>query len=412
MDPLRREALELDAVDPLRRFRSEFELPGEAVYLDGNSLGLVPHRTKERVQRLVEDEWGGLAIGGWNAGWMDLPLRLGSKVARVVGALEDEVVVADSTSVNFYRLTLAAMRDSTRNVIVTDDCSFPSNIYILQGCVPASQIRVVASQNGVTAPEDIEKALDDSVALLSLNHVSFKSGQLHEMERLTNAAHKVGAKVLWDLSHSVGVVPMQLRNWGVDLAVGCTYKYLNGGPGAPAFMYVRKELLTRLSNPIQGWIGQQNPFEFQLGYEAATGIRRFLTGTPHILSMAAIEPGVDLILEAGMEKIREKSERLTDFMIRLWREMLEPIGFTLNTPLDKSIRGSHVSLGHEHAYGIDRALIERMGVIPDFRRPDNIRFGFAPLYNGFEDAWKAADRMAAVVASRSYEGYQPEGLVT
>ena len=412
MDRFLEEAGQKDGDDPLRAFRQEFTFPGDAVYLDGNSLGLLPKRTEKRMRRLLTDEWGGQAIGGWNGGWIDLPLRLGAKIARIVGADDDEVVVADSTTVNFYRLTVAALRASGRNCIVSDEATFPSNAYVLKGCASPDQIRLVEADGVEVSAEKIEQTLDGSVALLTLNHVSFKSGQLYDMRRLTDAAHSAGALVLWDLSHSVGVVPMQLREWGVDLAVGCTYKYLNGGPGAPAFMYVRRELQPELDNPIQGWMGHKNSFEFGLDYEPGEGMRRFMTGTPHILSSAAVEPGLDLVLEAGMARIREKSELLTDFMIRLWRDRLAQLGFTLNTPLEPSHRGSHVSLGHEKAYGIDRALIERMGVIPDYRRPDNIRFGFAPLYNSFEDVWHAVDRTVRIVQNGWFEGYEPQGMVT
>jgi kynureninase len=411
MDPYLDEARELDAADGLVAFRSEFAFPSGAIYMLGNSLGLLPKRTAGHLEVSVLGPWGGSAIGGWNGGWIDLPRRLGSKIAGLIGACADEVVVGDSTSVNFYRLVLGALRLSGRGAVVTDEHTFPSNSYALQGCVPADRIRYARSLDGICVePAAFEGLLGPDVGVLAVNHVAFKSGQLHDMKRLTDMAHRVGALVVWDLSHSVGVVPMQLREWGVDLAVGCTYKYLNGGPGAPAFMYVRRELQTEIQNAIPGWIGQSDPFEMGLGYDGAADIRRFLTGTPYVLSMAAIEPGVDLVAEAGVEALRKKSEGLTEFLIRLWRARLEE--FSLKSPADVAQRGSHVSLGHPEAYGIDRALIERMNVIPDFRPPDNIRFGLSPLYVSFEDVWRTVEGIQQIVANRWFEGYRRDAMVT
>lgn len=405
MDPLLQEAERLDAADPLRQFRDEFELPAGCVYLDGNSLGPLPKRARHRIEGLVSDEWGRLGVEGWNAGWIDLPHRLGAKIAKLIGAQADEVMVCDSTTVNLFKLAVAALRDRNRPAVVTDEATFPSNAYVLQGCVEPDSIRVVRSRDGISYPEEeVMRAIDPSVGLVTLNHVTFKSGWLYQLLPVTVAAHANGALVLFDLCHSVGVVPIDLGLADVDLAVGCTYKYLNGGPGAPAFLYVRRDLQERLRSPIQGWFGQDRPFAFDLRYAPAVGLRRFMAGTPPILSMAVVEAGVDLTIEAGIEPIRAKSVAMTEFAIRLWDDRLRPLGVTLNTPRDPARRGSHVSFGHPQALAIDRALVERMRVVPDFRTPDNIRFGFGPLYNTFAEVYEGIEAMRRVIEERAFDG--------
>jgi kynureninase len=368
----------------------------------------MPKDARSRLTELLENEWGRLGVEGWNAGWIDLPSRLGAKIASLIGADPDEVIVCDSTTVDFFKLVSAALRMSGRKVVVTDDATFPSNGYVLQGCVERSALRVVTSADGISNPESaVIDSLDETVALLTLNHATFKSGWLYGIDILTKAAHERGALVLWDLCHSVGVVPIDLKRAGADLAVGCTYKYLNGGPGAPAFMYVRRDLQERMTSPIQGWFGQANAFSFEMPYAPAPGIRRFMAGTPPILSMAAIEAGLDLTLEAGLTAIRSKSIALTEFAIRLWEDRLAPLGITLNSPRDPEKRGGHVSFGHPDAFAIDRALIEHMRVVPDFRTPDNIRYGFGPLYNTFDDVYEGVERMRRVVAEGTFGGIDP-----
>jgi kynureninase len=409
------EARALDAADPLSAFRERFVIVDpELIYLDGNSLGRLPRATGERLATVVEYEWGERLVRGWGEGWFDAPQRIGGKLAGLLGAAADEVVLADSTSVNLFKLALAALlARPDRRVIVTDDLNFPSDLYVLESAarLAGGSVRVVPSADGIHGPvEALLAALDGDAALLSLSHTVFKSGYTYDMAALTAAAHRAGALALWDLSHSAGAVAVALNGAVADLAVGCTYKYLNGGPGAPAFLYVRRDLQDQLANPISGWIGRRDPFDFALDYAPAPGIGRFLTGTPPILSLSAVEPGVELLLEAGMERLRARSVRLSEYLIVRWEERLAPLGFRLNSPRDPARRGSHVSLGHADGLRINLALIHDQKVLPDFRRPDNIRLGIAPLYNSFADIHTAVERLRAVVVDRLYERYDAAGL--
>lgn len=404
-------ARELDARDPLAKFRDEFVIDDAGtIYMDGNSLGRLPKRTIARVREIVENEWGKRLVRGWGEGWMDAPTRIGAKIAQLIGASSDEVLVADSTSVNFFKLVNAALdAREGKNQIVTETVNFPTDAYILQGIARTrgKNIRYIAPQNNVAISTDaIAHAIDNrNCALVTLTHTAFKSGAVHDMRTITQAAHDAGALVLWDLSHSAGSIPVHLNDCNADLAVGCTYKYLNGGPGAPAFLYVRRDLQEQLSNPIQGWFGQKNQFAMDFEYAPAQGIARFNVGTPPILSLLAVEAGVDLLLEARMDNLRAKSIQQTEFLIELWEAWLKPFGVTLNSPRDANIRGSHVSLGHPDGLRIDRALIEEMKVIPDFRPPDNIRFGIAPIYTRFEDVYCAMERLRRVMQEGLYEKY-------
>jgi kynureninase len=324
------------------------------------------------------------------------------------------VIVADSTSVNLYKLALAALRARPgRRKVVTDDLNFPSDLYILQGMMEmlgeGHRLEVVRSADGLRGPiAGLAAAIDEDTALVTLSHTVYKSGYTYDMEAVTRLAQKAGAMVLWDVSHSAGVMPLHLTEANVDLAVGCTYKYLNGGPGAPAFLYVRRDLQEGSDNPIVGWMGQKGLFEFGLAYEPAEGLRRFLTGTPAVLSLAGLEPAVDLLLEAGVERVRAKSVRQTEYLIGLWEAVLAPLGFRLKSPRAAGERGSHVALGHDEGFRIARCLIEEMKVLPDFRAPDNIRFGISPLYNSFEDIYVAVSRLRQVVEGRLYEKYSEE----
>ncbi len=402
----------LDAADELAGFRDEFvfDEPG-LIYLDGNSLGRLPKRARARLQDVINHEWGRRLIRGWGDGWFTAPQRLGAKVARLIGAQPDEVVIADSTSVNVFKLALAALEARPgRHVLVTDDLNFPSDIYLLHGIArlrgPDYTVAVVRSPDGLTLPpEALTAALTPDVAVVALSHVAFKSGFLYDMAAITDAVHQAGALMLWDLSHSAGAVPVALNACGVDLAVGCTYKYLNGGPGAPAFLYVRRDLQAQLLNPICGWFSQKDQFDMALDYTPAPGVGRFLVGTPAMLSLAAIEPGLDLLLAAGIPRLRAKSMRQTQYLIDLWEAWLQPLGVTLNSPRDPAQRGSHVSLGHPDGLRVDRALIETMDVIPDFRYPDNLRLGLAPLYTSYEDIYEAMQRLRRVLVERRHEQY-------
>jgi kynureninase len=405
-------AAHLDAHDPLARFRDRFVVDDpDLIYLDGNSLGRLPRATAALADDLVRRQWGGNLIRGWNDGWFDASERIGAKIAGLIGARPDEVIVADSTSVNLFKLVVAALQARRgRTRILTDDLNFPSDIYVLRGAIDlldkGHRLEIVPSPDGVHGPDDLLRAaLDGDTALLTLSHTVFKSGYTYDPGALTAAAHAAGTLTLWDLSHSVGAVPMDLDAAGVDLAIGCTYKYLNGGPGAPAFLYVRRDLQETLGNPIAGWMGQQGLFDFGLDYRPAAGLRRFLTGTPPIVSLSLVEPGVDLLLEAGIERVRAKSEAQSAYLIDLWEAILQPLGYTLNSPRDPRRRGSHVSLGHAEGLRIDLALIDAMKVLPDFRAPDTIRLGLAPLYTSYRDIHTAVERLRDVVAGRLYERY-------
>jgi kynureninase len=408
-------AEELDAQDELAPFRDRFVVADpQLIYLDGNSLGRLPQATQALADDLLQRQWGEQLIRGWNQGWFAAPERVGAKIAKLLGADADEVIVADSTSVNLFKLVVAALRHQQgRSRIITDNLNFPSDIYVLQGAIDIldnrHQLEIVLSPDGIHGPVDaLCAAFDEQTALATLSHTVFKSGYTYDLHELTRAAHDSGALILWDLSHSVGSVPIDLHAANVDFAVGCTYKYLNGGPGAPAFLYIRRDLQEALVNPITGWMGQQNLFGFGLQYQPAAGLRRFLTGTPPIVSLTLVEPGVDLLLEAGLDKLRAKSVRQSDYLLGLWQALLAPLGFTLNSPRDARYRGSHISLGHPEGLRIDLALINDFQVLPDFRAPDNIRLGIVPLYTSYRDIYTAVMRMQQIVVDRLYEKYSDD----
>lgn len=407
-------ALQLDAEDELAPFRERFVVDDpELIYLDGNSLGRLPRAAAALARELVEAQWGSRLIRSWNDSWFGLPERIGGKIARLLGAAADEVVVADSTSINLLKLSVAALQARPeRRRIVTDELNFPSDLYVLRSALDlcgGGDLVIVRSPDGIAVPRDaLAEALTGDTALLSLSHTAFKSAFMHDLAAVTRLAHGVGAWTLWDLSHSVGAVSLDLEAAGADLAVGCSYKYLNGGPGAPAFLYVRRALQQELRNPLPGWFGRRDPFSFALEYEPEPGMRQFLTGTPPVLSLALIEPGVDLLLEAGIERVRAKSVRQTEYLISLWEELLQPLGFVLASPRDPRLRGSHVSLAHPEGWRINRALIERMGVIPDFRAPDLIRLGVTPLYTTYLELYRAIDALRRITVERWYEAYSPQ----
>ncbi len=405
----------LDQQDPLAAFRDEFVIDDPSlIYLDGNSLGRLPKRTQARLHEVIGHEWGQRLIRGWGEGWFTAPQRIGAKIAKLIGAQPDEVIVTDSTSVNFFKLVMAALATRPdRHGIITEAINFPSDLYLLQGANYLAggkyQVQVLRAEDGLSVSEGtIAAAVNPDTALLTLTHTAFRSGYVYDMAAMTDIAHRAGALTLWDLSHSVGALPLDLNGCKVDLAVGCTYKYLNGGPGAPAFLYVRRELQDQLTSPIWGWFAQKAQFDMGPDFTPAPGITRFLAGTPNILALAAIEPSVDLLLEAGIERLRAKSIAQTEYLIALWEAELAPLGMTLNSPREAHKRGSHVSLGHPDALRIDRALIEEMNVIPDFRYPDNIRLGIAPIYTRFADIHEAVERIRRVIVERRYERYTIE----
>lgn len=408
-------AFKLDAQDPLAHFQERFVIANpDLIYMDGNSLGRLPKATLTLAEDLIHQQWGTRLIRSWNEGWFTAPERVGAKIAQLIGAQPDEVLVADSTSVNLFKLVVAALRmQRGRSRILTDNLNFPSDLYILQGAIDLldkqHRLEMVPSPDGIYGPTaELQAQLDSQVALLTLSHTVFKSGYTYDMPTMTAAAHNAGALILWDLSHSVGAVPINLHAAQVDLAIGCTYKYLNGGPGAPAFLYIRRALQERLSNPITGWMGQKDLFNFESAYRPATGLRSFLTGTPPILSLSLIEAGVDVLLEAGLDNLRAKSEQQSEYLIALWEAVLAPLGFSLNSPRHVQQRGSHISLGHAEGLRIDLTLLNDMNVLPDFRAPDNIRLGIAPLYTSFHDIHTTVMRLRHIVVAKLYEKYRNE----
>jgi kynureninase len=414
-------AQELDAQDELAAFRQKFVIDDpDLIYLDGNSLGRLPKASIDWMRRVVEHEWGQRLIRAWNEGWIEAPRRLGAKIAGLIGAQPDEVLVTDATSVNLFKLAAAALRARPERLkIVSDEFNFPSDLYILQGLIDlldaGHHLELIPSSDGIhISPEAVETAIDTDTALVSLTHVAFKSAFLYDVAEVTRQAHAAGALALWDLSHSTGAVPLELNAWGVDLALGCTYKYLNGGPGAPAFLYVRRDLQDQLTQPMWGWFAADKPFEFTLSFEPASGISRYQVGTPPVLSIQVLEPAVDILLEAGVQRLREKSLRQSDYLIELADHWLLPLGFELGSPRQASKRGSHVSLRHPEGYRINRALIESppatVKVIPDFRTPDNIRLGIAPLYTSFTDIYRALARMREVVQRKEYARFSQQRM--
>jgi len=414
-------ARKLDAQDELAGFREAFVIQDQnLIYLDGNSLGRLPRKAISTLQDGIERQWGERLIRAWNEGWIDAPRLLGAKIASLIGASDDEVLVTDATSINLFKLAVAALRrHPERRTLVSDVFNFPSDLYIFQGILDLLgeryRLELIPSRDGLTIdPQDLAQALNEDVALLSLSHVAFKSAFLYDMQAVTALAHQVGALVLWDLSHSAGVVPMDLDGWGVDLAVGCTYKYLNGGPGSPAFLFVKRQLREQLIPPLWGWFAAQSPFDFDLQFTPAPSISRFRVGTLPVLSMLALGPALDLVGEAGVDRLREKSVAQTEYLIYLAQQWLVPLGFSLGSPFQAGQRGSHVSLRHPEGYRICRALIESLPpapvVIPDFRTPDNIRLGVAPLYTTFVEIHRALARLRVIVAEKLYEGYPHERL--
>ena len=391
----------------LSHFRERFVVgDDDRIYADGNSLGRLPHAVTSRIERLLE-EWGDRLVGGW-ADWIELPVRVGDLLAQIVGARPGEVLACDSTTVNLYKLATAAL-DTRPGAIVVDEHEFPTDRYVLEGIAARAGVelrRLSSDPVGGPTVDDVRGACDGA-ALIVLSHVAYRSGALADLAAITAAAHDAGARILWDLSHSAGAVPVGLAEHGVDLAVGCTYKYLNAGPGAPAFLYVRHDLQDALRSPIQGWFGQRDQFAMGPRYEPAEGIERFLAGTPPIVGLVAVEAAAELVLEAGLDAIRAQSVALTELTVQLHDERLATLGFRLNTPRDPARRGGHVSIGHDDGWQLCRALIERANVVPDFRPPDTIRLGFAPLYSRAGDVREAVDRLARLVETGVYRDVDP-----
>lgn len=396
----------MDAADPVRTVRDRFMLPDGVLYLDGNSLGVLPRDVPLTVADTVSRQWGDRLIRSWNEGWIDAPRRVGAKIAPLIGARPDEVIACDSTSTNLFKLLVAALQaEPTRRTILSEAGNFPTDLHIAEGavrCVADATLRIIDR-------DELAAALDDTVAIVLLTHVHYKTAERFDMAEWTARTHAAGARILWDLSHSVGAVPVELTAADADMAVGCGYKYLNGGPGAPAFLYVARRLQDTLDNSLSGWMGHARPFAFEDGYAPAPGMQRWLTGTPAILGLAALEAALDVWADIDRGAVAAKSAQLFDILATAG----DAAGLECVTPRDPAARGSHVSFRHPEAYGLTQALIDH-GVIGDFRDPDVIRFGLTPLYLSHEDVWHAGERLREAVADRAWadDRYRTRNAVT
>jgi kynureninase len=398
----RTDAEALDATDPLRHHRSQFVLPPNEIYLDGNSLGALPVGVAEAIAQTVQQEWGTRLIRSWNeAGWFPAPARVGALIAALVGARPHEVVACDSLSINLFKCMAAALQlQPGRRTIIGEIGNFPSDAYINQGVAHMLDAKVIDVERG-----DLEAAIADAgddLAVVELNHAHYKSGELFDIQRLTALTHQAGGLIVWDLSHSAGAMPLHLSDHNVDFAAGCGYKYLNGGPGAPAFVYAAERHHATMSQPLTGWFGHKDPFAFTHDYEPAIGMGQMLVGTTQMLSMVGLEASLQMWADVDMTALRAKSMAMGDVFVRLVDERLHAYGFGIASPRDATLRGSHVSLNHEHGYAIMQALIAR-GIIGDFRAPDILRFGFTPLYVGFAELWDCVEAMADIMATGSWD---------
>jgi kynureninase len=388
------DARALDATDPLAGYRDQFTLPEGVIYLDGNSLGALPKATPAALADIATRQWGDRLIRSWNEGWIDAPQRIGAKIAPLIGAASDEVIIGDTTSTHLFKALVAALRSNPdRHTVVSEAGNFPTDLHIAEGavaCVPGARLKIVARGN-------LAAALDEDTAVLLLTHVHYKTSDRFDMAAWTAHAHDAGALMLWDLSHSVGAVPIDLNGSNADLAVGCTYKYLNGGPGAPAFLYVAKRWQDVLASPLSGWMGHAAPFAFEDAYRPAPGMKRWLAGTPAMLSTAALETALDLWADVDQQAVATKSAQLFDILAAAG----DASGLDCVSPRDPAKRGSHISFRHPHAYALTQALIAR-GVIGDFRDPDILRLGLTPLYLSHEDVWRAGDILRETLETEAW----------
>ena len=404
----------LDKIDPLAKVRDEFSLPQNLIYFDGNSLGPLPKCTIHTLETMIQKEWGNGLISSWNKeNWINMPRELGNKIAPLVGAKSGEVVVVDSTSVNLFKvLTSALLLNKNRRVIVSEAENFPSDLYILEGVnkmFGESYERHLIEEGDY----EIDKYIDTSTAVVMLSHVNYKTGRISDIKRITSIAHEKGALVIWDLSHSVGVMPLYLHDCGVDFAVGCTYKHLNGGPGAPGFLYVHKSLIEKVSQPLTGWMGHIQPFEFVVNYQPANDICKYICGTPPIIAYKAIESGLTVFEQVSMNVVREKSIKLSEMFIQLMQQECIKFGFELFSPRNAEQRGSQVSFTHGNGFSIMQTLISH-SVVGDFRQPNILRFGFSPLYMRFEDVWDAVICLREIMQTKEWqsEQFNKRGYVT
>lgn len=393
--------LDLDRGDPLAAKRGEFALPDNVVYLDGNSLGAMPLAAQQRSLHVVEQQWGRDLIQSWNShDWIDLPITVGEKIAPLLGAARGQVICCDSTSVNLFKSLCCALgMQKDRRLVLSQTDNFPADLYIAQGLNNLSPGEICKLE--VIDDSEIEARLDETVAVLMLTHVNFRSGKLHDIRRLTERAHEKGALVIWDLAHSTGALPLELDDWGVDFAVGCGYKYLNGGPGAPAFIYAAERHHASIRQPLTGWMGHQKPFSFSGEYQPAPGVQQFLCGTPPVLSMSVLDAALGVFEGVDMDELRAKSMGLSELFIQLCQSNKHLRELILVSPQNSHDRGSQLAFAHPSAYAICQALIER-GVIADFRAPDILRIGLAPLYLRYKDIWDAVQILAEIMMARSY----------
>jgi kynureninase len=391
----------LDRDDALRPFRDRFALPEGTIYLDGNSLGAMPKAVPARIRDVVEREWGHDLIRSWNAhGWIDLQLKIGAKIGRLIGAGDGETIVADSTSVNLFKVLSAALAlNPQRRVILSERENFPTDLYVAEGLIRhLGQGHVLK----VASPDEFPQAIDDDIACVLLTHVSYRTGRMYDMAKITEAAHARGALMIWDLAHSAGAMPLDLARANADFAVGCGYKFLNGGPGAPAFLYIAKRHQDRVAPALSGWFGHAAPFAFEGSFRPAEGIARAAVGTPPVLSLAALEVGVDLMLEASLDEVRAKSLCQADIFAVLMEQELAGHGFRLASPKDGTQRGSQICFAHEQGWPITQCLTEH-NVIGDFRAPDIVRFGFTPLYLGYAELWDAVAILRRIMEGRLWD---------
>jgi kynureninase len=390
-----------DTTDPLRAFREKFQIPDGLIYLDGNSLGMLPHICADRVREVVEREWGQSLISSWNDfDWINLPKRTGATIAPLVGARADEVVVCDSVSVNLFKVmaSAVAMRPD-RRIIVTNKENFPTDVYIAEGLCRflgnSYQLRFVT-------PDQIDTALDSQVAAVAFSHVDYKTARIEDMAAITEKVHRAGALAIWDLSHSAGAIPVELNGANADFAVGCGYKYLNGGPGAPAFLFAAQRHHAAMTQPLSGWLGHSTPFAFDDRYTPAPGIGRMISGTPPVISMAVLEAAISIIAEAGIHRLRAKSKMMTSLLIDLVAQECGGLDFELASPQDADQRASHVIFSHPDGYAVTQALKAR-GVVGDFRAPHFVRLGIAPLYLSYLELWEAVERLKQVLRMREWD---------
>jgi len=402
----REDCVAADRHDDLAHFKQRFDIPSDVLYMDGNSLGVLPRAASARAAQVIQEEWGKGLIRSWNsAGWFDLPVRLGDKLGALVGARAGELVVTDTTSLNLFKALAAALRIQQhaapeRRVILSERDNFPTDLYMAQGMIDLLQQGYTLRLTDETL--SLQEALDDTVAVVMLSHVHYRSGAMYPMQAVTEQAHACGALMLWDLAHSAGAVPVDLHAADADFAVGCTYKYLNGGPGSPAFIWVAPRHTRDFRQPLSGWWGHQRPFDMVSTYEPAGGIRRYLCGTQPMVSLALVECGLDIAREAGMDAVRRKSLALSDLFIQLVETHCASHPLTLVTPRAHDQRGSHVSFLHPEGYAVMQALIAR-GVIGDYREPQILRFGLTPLYFGYADVWDAVQILKDVLDTRAWD---------